>query len=61
MSYQRTVVAAAVLALSACSGPRVDIDAEIAAIRARGEALVAAGEKSVESALPRLRKAFAQG
>ena len=42
MPYHIVVSVAAVLALSACSGPRVDIEAETAAIRARGEAVVAA-------------------
>lgn len=42
MSCHSAAFASAVLVLSACSGPRVDIEAETAAIRARGEALVAA-------------------
>lgn len=42
MSYHRAVLAAAVLALNACSGPRVDIDAEKAVLVARSDSLVAA-------------------
>ena len=42
MLYHGAVVSATVLFVSACSGPAVDIEAETAAIRARGEALVAA-------------------
>jgi len=42
MSYHSAVLAASALALSACSGPRVDTAAETAAIEARGDSLVAA-------------------
>lgn len=42
MRFHRIVVTAAAVLLCACNGPAVDIEAERAAIRARGEALVAA-------------------
>ncbi len=42
MLHHRAVGLAAVLFMNACSGSGVDIEAETAAIRARGEALVAA-------------------
>ncbi len=42
MSHHRPLIGAAILLLGACAGPQVDIEAETAAIRERGEALVAA-------------------
>ena len=42
MFCERAVICSVVLCLSACSGPQVDIEAERAAVRARGEALAAA-------------------
>jgi len=42
MRFQAAIIPAAALILGACTGPAVDIEAERTAIRARGEALVAA-------------------